>query len=499
MEEEVLFEKLRLTFHVPSLSLQRKYLGEDYAVIFHPFSLSILETDPKSALILKLVELGTPISKISELLGIPYGDIKKELDYFYNHIESLKPNEIVDFSKPSEIWIMHTLACNLNCRYCYTRYGTVYERFAGQSDRAIAQIYIKAIDAVYSTFGRDPNFITFYGGGEPLLDFETIKYIIEHVEREGYGYKYGIVTNGTLLRRETAEYLKVHNVLLTISMDGPRLINDLNRIKKDNKGVFDELTRAISILKDLDYDFDIEATYTAEAYELGCTPKDIIEYLSTLSPFIILMQIATYMKTLEGKGSTPQLFHLFIDLIDASFHELSRQKPRYYYLSVILALAMFGRKAIKATICPLTAFLTIFPNGDIMSCHVLSSLVLGNVRSNQLQKDLLLWMERLNNMRNKLTRLIDERYLWLVTLQDICPGQIFDKSEDMISHIEGGKKVVPDYLDYTATIWWDSFILNVAKHAKGGTLEHIYDNISSLALKRRARYFKIFGGDLREL
>lgn len=69
--------KLQSTFHVPSLSLQREYLGEDRAVIYHPYSLSVLETDPKSALMLKLIELGIPIPKINELLGTSMQDIKK--------------------------------------------------------------------------------------------------------------------------------------------------------------------------------------------------------------------------------------------------------------------------------------------------------------------------------------------------------------------------------------------------------------------------------------
>lgn len=56
-----------------------------------------------------------------------------------------------------------------------------------------------------------------FGGGEPLLYFDTIKRIVNDLEKE---YQFKIVTNGTLLDTEKVDWLNQHNFLVIISFDG---------------------------------------------------------------------------------------------------------------------------------------------------------------------------------------------------------------------------------------------------------------------------------------
>ncbi|RLG79875.1 MAG: hypothetical protein DRO13_05100 [Thermoprotei archaeon] len=476
---------LQHTFHVPPLALQKRYFeDQDLAIVYHPYSHSLFEIDRRSALMLKLIEMNTPIPKVSELTGIPINDIKRNLDCFYSYIENLKPREIIDFAKPSVIWVLNCLRCNLRCRYCYTLGGEAIDSYLNvqDSDKKV-EYFIKAIDKLHDVFGDSVRNVDIFGGGEPLVDFESVKKIIDHIDREGYGYKLAMITNGTLLDKEKAEYLKAHNVRLTLSIDGPRVVNDLNRVKKNGQGIFDDLMKAIKILKDLDYEFDIQTTYTREAYELGYTPKDLVEYLSTLSRYIII-QPAQEMLSLGTGSDNLSTMHLFVEYLDAVFRELTKPKPRFYDMIATVELGLFGRKAIKGVLCPFPSFLTILPGGKIISCHTLPHYVIGDVRELHSPRDLIARVEQLNGINRKLTELIDNRYRWLVSLQDICPAQIFKGIKEILFHIQHSKPFIPRYLDY-AGIFWDAFILNVYKYSRDGLLQRIYDNVAQLAQKRR--------------
>lgn len=72
--------------------------------------------------------------------------------------------------------------------------------------------------------------VGFYGG-EPLLEFETVKKCIEYAEEKAEGRKliFNITTNGTLINEEIVDFFEAHDVTLMISLDGPKEIHDKNR------------------------------------------------------------------------------------------------------------------------------------------------------------------------------------------------------------------------------------------------------------------------------
>jgi sulfatase maturation enzyme AslB (radical SAM superfamily) len=69
---------------------------------------------------------------------------------------------------------------------------------------------------------RDEVRLVFYGG-EPLLQFPLIRRAVSHAERvrpAGKAVRYGIITNGTLISGEIAEFLARHRVSTRLSFDG---------------------------------------------------------------------------------------------------------------------------------------------------------------------------------------------------------------------------------------------------------------------------------------
>ena len=74
--------------------------------------------------------------------------------------------------------------------------------------------------------------------------------------------------------------IKKNNIILTVSIDGPEEINNVNRIARDNGNVFESVSNNIKVLDSCGVKIDtIEATITKQHREKGYTKKFIKEYM----------------------------------------------------------------------------------------------------------------------------------------------------------------------------------------------------------------------------
>src|SRR5438034_10878808 len=84
--------------------------------------------------------------------------------------------------------------------------------------------------------------LTFFGG-ETLLNFPVLQSTIGYARRRaaemGKEVDFSLTTNGTLLRPEIIEFLAENRVGVTISIDGPREIQDQFRVFYDGTGSYD--------------------------------------------------------------------------------------------------------------------------------------------------------------------------------------------------------------------------------------------------------------------
>jgi len=75
--------------------------------------------------------------------------------------------------------------------------------------------------------------VTFFGG-ETLLNFpvlqKTIAYARQRGEELGKQVDFSLTTNGTLLKPEIIEFLAENRVGVTISIDGPKEVQDKFRV-----------------------------------------------------------------------------------------------------------------------------------------------------------------------------------------------------------------------------------------------------------------------------
>lgn len=138
-----------------------------------------------------------------------------------------------------------TSHCNLSCTYCY-EYGEdriVSPQNGGKPKFLSAETARESVDFLLKQSGKAAH-LTFFGG-ETLLNFpvirETIQYARRRAAEAGKEIDFSLTTNATLLRPEIIEFLAENRVGVTISMDGPRELQDRFRVFHDGSGTYDTI------------------------------------------------------------------------------------------------------------------------------------------------------------------------------------------------------------------------------------------------------------------
>lgn len=129
--------------------------------------------------------------------------------------------------------------CNLKCRYCYEKHKN-----GGTMDFKRAKAII---DQEFEKLAKDGFAQIEFFGGEPFLNFDLIKNVVEYCDNT-YGGRcgYNSTTNGTLLTSDMKVWLAAHKdrFSLALSLDGTKEMHDANRIfAKDNSGSFDSIDK----------------------------------------------------------------------------------------------------------------------------------------------------------------------------------------------------------------------------------------------------------------
>jgi len=143
--------------------------------------------------------------------------------------------------------------CNLTCSYCYVNFGHF-----DYPEPPIARMSLRDAKSLVEHLYRLFPGLRVYGyhfyGGEPLLNFEAIRIIVERAlnkaEATGTSADFHITTNGTLLTDEVADFLDIHCFTVYYSFDSDKGTHDETRRYMDGKGSFDDVERNLSLLRD---------------------------------------------------------------------------------------------------------------------------------------------------------------------------------------------------------------------------------------------------------
>lgn len=125
-----------------------------------------------------------------------------------------------------------SLRCDHSCPYCQVSRQSqdrhAFDMSVESADRAIEFLF----------HSPSPTLKVEFQGGEPLLNFDLIRHIIERVEdrnqNEGRDIQYVIATNLAFLTDAMLAFCKQHPVLFSTSLDGPRELHNRNRPRPRN-------------------------------------------------------------------------------------------------------------------------------------------------------------------------------------------------------------------------------------------------------------------------
>ena len=162
--------------------------------------------------------------------------------------------------------------CNFNCIYCQA--GKLNQKEDYKMTKETAK---KAINIAISSPSQ---YLTFeFQGGEPLTNFEVIKYIVEYSKEKSNGkyIEYNLVSNLTLLTDEMIEFFAENNVSVCTSIDGDRVLQNINRPYK-NGDSYEEIVNKIKQLNNKG--IKVNAIETTSKYSLNKYKEIVDEYVN---------------------------------------------------------------------------------------------------------------------------------------------------------------------------------------------------------------------------
>jgi uncharacterized protein len=170
------------------------------------------------------------------------------------------------FSGPSLHIVAVTKRCNIACSYCHANAVVSDDKKHDMTPETAR----KTVDFIFKS--PNPCINIEFQGGEPILNFETVKETILYAETKkgARDLRFGLVSNLVELDVSQLDFLIEHKVGLCTSLDGPVQVHDANR----GKGTYEKVVSNIKTIRDRNYPLSalMVATKTSLPY-----PKEIVD------------------------------------------------------------------------------------------------------------------------------------------------------------------------------------------------------------------------------
>ncbi|MCK5108042.1 MAG: radical SAM protein, partial [Nanoarchaeota archaeon] len=143
--------------------------------------------------------------------------------------------------------ITPTLRCNQKCVYCHSAAEKECQKDFDMDKKTVDRV----LNFIFQTPSK--NITIEFQGGEPLLNFEIVKYTVKKAKeiniKSQKEIKFALVSNLTCINDEIIDWIKKENISVTTSLDGPKIVHDQNRILENGLPTYDTVVKNIRKLQ----------------------------------------------------------------------------------------------------------------------------------------------------------------------------------------------------------------------------------------------------------
>lgn len=281
------------------------------------------------------------------------------------------------------MYFILTSACNLACKYCFVENCTFNNNIEINMSVDTAINAIKKYGQYILNNSITDGNVIFYGG-EPLVNWEVLTSVVDYVKNHNLPLKLSMVTNATLLSLDKIEYLAKNDVEVGISIDGPKKLNDLNRVYRvSDDSVYDKVISKFPLLNMEKCKFGLSITVSKEFLKYKNEVLKWLKELGVKSVFYNLYHYTSYDNDWKEYYEEASQFLL------QSYQELIQSD--IVDGRIIRKIESFFESEFKFADCGAVGGnqLVIKPNGNVCVCHgyfKTNKYEIGNINDNSIDE-----------------------------------------------------------------------------------------------------------------
>ena len=260
--------------------------------------------------------------------------------------------------------------CNLKCEYCFASQGN----FKGERSMMDLETGKKALLYLAQNSGNRRNLEVDFFGGEPLMNFGTVKDLVDYgrsIEQEyNKHFRFTITTNGVLLDDDKIQYINENMDNVVLSLDGRKTVNDAMRLTVGGEGSYDVILPKIKKMVKArgEKDYYVRGTFTSKNLDFG---KDAINFHRegfkkiSIEP-VVAPEEMDYAIREDHLGRILQEYEDF----SKEYIRLTQEDKDFMFFHFMIDLDQGPCVVKRAVGCGAgSEYLAVTPEGELYPCH----------------------------------------------------------------------------------------------------------------------------------
>ena len=261
--------------------------------------------------------------------------------------------------------------CNLRCKYCFADAG----EYRGHKRELLPyEVGVKALDWLISHSGNRHNLEVDFFGGEPLMNFDVVKRLVEYGRRReqetGKHFNFTITTNCVALTDDRIDFINREMKNVVLSLDGRKEVHDFMRPTANGKPSYDIVKpNALKMAKARgDREYYVRGTYT------GVSPDFSNDVLALHDAGFEQISVEPVVLTPDSPYALrPEQLPMLLEEYEKLGREYLKRRAEGHFLNFFhFNVDLEGGPCIRKRLSGCGSgceYVAVTPEGDIYPCH----------------------------------------------------------------------------------------------------------------------------------